>query len=594
VANEEGRTGRSAAYGVGAVVFSGGAIYTSQLATASASTFPIWPTYLFGCLAAIALYMCFATIWVWWPTGRSVGGPSSGMIEPPAAGHDVETNDAATTPSLSAVPEVSAETKPVSPLGPPVSIRLMPELDAATNRFRLGALNRGELGRFRVEVIDAHNQNGDWVGPRSWPVPWLEDGSVGSKEIPKFAKPLLDFAHFDFLALQEDLDGTKWLRGNHWVFPSRPEQVTFRYSAVRAWPDLSRQHIVIILRVIRDEPEGHVDLQFKIGYDDTGPYCRELPENPVSGTPLPTDPWQLRDLAVNGRLSQLVAVEPESEPAPEPRSAVTDRWRHTSDGAKVPSLMRLTHTSLFHPGYGGRQPEDTPPSIKIGMLVACLPIDPSTSGTQLRAQFVAFLNSDSMRELVGALTCVPPGASWKNLAGHGPRTLEAALTAGDDPMEGVPVASALFLPPTAGEALYGRDGHSATLVLYVEPRTVEGQIPPASHLAAWYRRIRFGLDLTGAFAAFLVKDLELGAFDDPPSQFGVWLQSYRPLTVMVDIDGLRVLPGRSPSNEFIGWAYADSEGNSIGVTARDLLTQLCEYHLHLDGFDQALDALNDA
>jgi hypothetical protein len=46
--------------------------------------------------------------------------------------------------------------------------------------------------------------------------------------------------------------------------------------------------------------------------------------------------------------------------------------------------------------------------------------------------------------------------SWKNMAGHGLRTLEAALTAGEDPLEGVPACSALFLPPTAGEELYGR------------------------------------------------------------------------------------------------------------------------------------------
>ena len=127
---------------------------------------------------------------------------------------------------------------------PPVAIRLIAEWDVATNHLRLGALNRGELGRFRVEVIDAQNQDGNWVGPRSWPVRWLEDGSVSSKEIPMFGKPLLDFAYFDFLALREDLEGTKWLRGDHWVFPSLPRPVKFRYSAVRAWADLSRQHLV--------------------------------------------------------------------------------------------------------------------------------------------------------------------------------------------------------------------------------------------------------------------------------------------------------------------------------------------------------------
>ena len=378
-------------------------------------------------------------------------------------------------------------------------------MDAATNRLRLGALNRGEFGRFRVEVIDAHNQDGNWVGPRRWPVPWLEDGSVTSKEIPKFGRPLLDFAHFDFPALQEDLEGTKWLRGDHWVFPSLPQPVTFRYSAVRAWPDLSRQYLVITLRVIRDEPEGHVDLQFRLGTDGTRPYCRELPEKPAAGVPLPTDPRLLRDLAVNGRLSQPTVAEPAPASAPEPPPAVTDRWRYTSDGAEVPSLMRLTHTSLFHPGYGGRQPQDEPPSIKIGMLIACRPVDPSSGGSELRAKFLSFLNSPAVGQLLGSLTYVAPGASWKNLAGHGPRTLEAALTLGENPLDGVPVASALFLPPTAGESLYGRDGRSATLILYVEPRTTEGQVPPASDLAAWHRRFSLALAVPGAFADFLAE-----------------------------------------------------------------------------------------
>lgn len=474
-----------------------------------------------------------------------------------------------------------------------MAIRLRPELDAATNRLRLGALNRGEFGRFRVEVIDAHNQDGNWVGPRRWPVPWLEDGSVTSKEIPKFGRPSLDFAHFDFPALQEDLEGTKWLRGGHWVFPSLPQPVAFRYSAVRAWPELSRQYLVITLRVIRDEPEGHVDLQFGLGTDGLRPYCRELPEKPAAGVPLPTDPRLLRDLAVNGRLSQPTEAEPAPVLAPEAPSAVTDRWRHTSDGAEVPSLMRLTYIGLSHPGYRGRQPEDEPPSIKIGMLIACRPIDPSSGGSKLRAKFLSFLNSPAVAQLLGSVTYVAPGASWKNLAGHGPRTLEAALTLGDNPLDGVPVASALFLPPTAGESLYGRDGRSATLIVYVEPRTAEGQIPPASDLAAWHQRFSRALAVPGAFADFLAKDLGLGAFGDPPAQFGVWLKSYQPLTTMVDPRGLRTLLGSTPSNEFTGWAFAAEDGNSIADTARDLLTQLCEYTIHFDAFEQTLAAIRE-
>lgn len=73
------------------------------------------------------------------------------------------------------VPAVASKEAATEP-PPPVNIRLTPKLDAATGRFRLGALNRGAHGRFRVEVIKAHDQDSYFVWPQAWPVPWLEDG----------------------------------------------------------------------------------------------------------------------------------------------------------------------------------------------------------------------------------------------------------------------------------------------------------------------------------------------------------------------------------------------------------------------------------
>jgi hypothetical protein len=90
----------------------------------------------------------------------------------------------------------------------------------------------------------------------------------------------------------------------------------------------------------------------------------------------------------------------------------------------------------------------------------------------------------------------------------------------------------------------------------------------------------------GVFAEFLAKELGLGTSDDPPAQPGVWLQSYHPLTTMVDPQGLRALPGSSPLNWFSGWAFASPDGRPVKETARDLLNQLCEYTLHLDAFEQ--------
>jgi hypothetical protein len=309
-------------------------------------------------------------------------------------------------------------------------------------------------------------------------------------------------------------------------------------------------------------------------------------DRPHRGTP--ADPAEMASQLTEPELTQADLAT--ATPGP----AITSQWQQTSDGGQVPDLMRLTHTVMLHPGYGGRQTQDTPPSVKIGMLVACQPIDPAASGTELRARFAALLETGVVRTLIASLTHVAPGMSWKNLAGNGPRTLEAALTAGDDALNGVPVASALLLPPVAGESLYGRNGRSATLILYIEPQTADGQVPPASGLEAWYERFDLAMAVPNAFAGFLAKDLGLGTSDDPPAQLGIWLQSNDRLTGMVDTRGLRTLPGSSPSNQFIGWTFATPRGRSGKDTARDLLSQLCEYTLHLDDFEQTLIEISAA
>lgn len=560
----EDRGGRSAAWGVAAgvsaVVFA--SVLTLAVTVPAPSKFPIWPTYASGAAMVVALYMCFANISEWWPVRKT----PSGAVDPSAADQRPDSAGAVGAPGMRDSSPEAVRGALVRPPAAPVNIRLMPEFDTATGHLRFGVLNRGAFGRFRVEVIDARNQDGNWIGPRSWPVPWLEDGSVGAKDVPMFGKPLLDLAHFDFLGIQEDLEGTKWLNGHHWVFRSLPQPVTFRYSAVRAWAELTEQHIVLTLRVIRDDPEGHIDFQFKIGADGTEPYCHEQPEQ---SEPQP------------GSESGSVPM-----PYPEPEPVVTDRWCHTSDGGKVPAIMNLTHTTMSHPGYRG-QPQERGPSIKIGVLVGCQQIDTSSSGSSLRAKFVGFLNSATMRELIGSLTHVAPEAVWTSLAGHGALTLEAALTTGSDPTEGVPVASALFLPPT-GEALYGRVKRTATLVLYIEPRTSEGEVPPAAELGTWHRNITLALATPGAFADFLSTSLGLGTFGDPRAQFGIWLESHQPLTAMVDTKNLCTLPGSSLSNQFTSYAYADPNGRSAAGVARELMVQMCEYSLHLDDFESTL------
>ena len=81
VANEDSRSGRSAAWGVAAGVFCTGAIATWQEASTPKSSFPDLPTYLFAVAAIAALYMCFATVWGWRPAGRPTARDSRGAAE---------------------------------------------------------------------------------------------------------------------------------------------------------------------------------------------------------------------------------------------------------------------------------------------------------------------------------------------------------------------------------------------------------------------------------------------------------------------------------------------------------------------------------
>src|SRR6266851_2341934 len=177
----------------------------------------------------------------------------------------------------------------------PVRVRLLVERDMATDGFRLVALNRGELGRFRAEVTGIRDQDGPVpVTPGGgWPVTWLDDGSVTAKDIPTPGGRRLDFAHFSLSNLREDLEGTKWLNGDHWTFPSLPSAVKVRYPAVRTWQEQDRHFFTVTVRVVRDDPAGYSDTEFKIGTEGQEPYCREVsaesaaPGEPAEGKLVP-------------------------------------------------------------------------------------------------------------------------------------------------------------------------------------------------------------------------------------------------------------------------------------------------------------------
>jgi hypothetical protein len=469
----------------------------------------------------------------------------------------------------SAEPLVAAAAAPLSG-GPglpaaPVRVRLLADRDMATDGFRLVAANWGELGRFRAEVIGIRDQDGQApvTSGGGWPIPWLDDGSVTAKDIPTAGSPRLDFAHFSLSNLREDLEGTKWLNGDHWTFPSLPGTVNVRYPAVRTWQEQDRHFFTVTVRVIRDDPAGHADTDFKIGTEGQEPYCREV----TAGS------------AARGETA-------EREPVPGP--AVTDRWASTSQFVSG-DLLQLQNNSMSHPAYMQRSPQDPPPaSLRVGIVIACAQLPRNTPPTSsIRSSFLAFLAWPEIMDLIAELTDTA-GMTWK-VWDERPRFNFGAVLGGSDENK-APAAWARLLLPETWASHFGRDPRYANLVLSIEPGTgPEGGVAPAG-LMEWHRRFARAARIPEAVAGYLGSDLGLATSSDPAAEVAVWLKARgTSLTELVDVNGFTVVPGVQ-ANWFIGLASADPQGQDVNNLARTWTAEMCD-SMHLDGHETVLRSL---
>jgi hypothetical protein len=275
--------------------------------------------------------------------------------------------------------------------------------------------------------------------------------------------------------------------------------------------------------------------------------------------------------------------------APEPGPASTDRWRPTTNGFDVPAMMQVGNVAMPDPSHLPRLPQEMPPTMRIGAVVACDPLGSSPATSELRAGFLGFLSSPPIKGLVSRLSHIPQGGRWKPLAGRGRIYLEAALTADDQ--NDAPTASASLLLPDPSGSGYGHDPRYARFVLKVELRNAQGQPAPAMTLADLHDRFTRALAMPTALTAFLTDDLGLNTSDDPSSQVGVWLDTPRDMAELVDSEGLTPLPGSSRSNSFTGWALADAVGEPASIAAVELLRQMCDYTLNLDGYEPVLEGM---
>jgi hypothetical protein len=129
---------------------------------------------------------------------------------------------------------------------------------------------------FTVQVTSILDPDGRPApGRQSWPVPWLEDGSVAPADLPQSAGRTLDFAWFD-------ADEGHWPHRASWRFPSLPEPAVVMYKPAPDKEELAAQRFVVTVRIIRTEPSAnHLDRRFVIGVTaNSGLACEPVPDKP--------------------------------------------------------------------------------------------------------------------------------------------------------------------------------------------------------------------------------------------------------------------------------------------------------------------------
>jgi hypothetical protein len=269
--------------------------------------------------------------------------------------------------------------------------------------------------------------------------------------------------------------------------------------------------------------------------------------------------------------------------------STTDQWRLTINDVSS-EVLQLQNNGMSHPGYMNRAPENLPPSFRIGMKVACSSLDPGApTTTEIRANFLSFLGQPPVMDLVRGLTPLDDGLTWRARDDNPRHNFAAVLCLQDS--EEAPAAWARLLVPEELTRQYGRDSRCAYFVLYVEPRSADGNPAPAATLVSWHQRLCGALKLPTALTEFLAGQLGLSTSIDPTAEVGVWLKAPRVLTELIDVDGYSSVQGSPQSNWYTGFATADPNGQRPDGLAESWLRQLCDSALHLDGYEADLASL---
>ncbi len=142
-------------------------------------------------------------------------------------------------------------------------------------RLSLVVVNTGVPAEFKAQVLDFTDERGRRLRSKTpWTVPWDEPGASPILRIVTRERGVLDFARFDWAALDEAIQTTKWGNAYHWFFSSTGDPIKIAYSPVESWGEIRDLRFTVKVRMFRVEPSAHDDTTFEIGYDGEEIVCQ--------------------------------------------------------------------------------------------------------------------------------------------------------------------------------------------------------------------------------------------------------------------------------------------------------------------------------
>lgn len=282
------------------------------------------------------------------------------------------------------------------------------------------------------------------------------------------------------------------------------------------------------------------------------------------------------------RLKPMSAPE-ESKRVPAP--LFTGRWRYTTEGVEAVSAMNAFNKSVSHVGYTQDHGEKSS-RVVVSILVPCDPLADAPPTSALVKAFLRLLSGSTVMSVALKLGLGARDLSWYSYTSNGVLNNQAILALSPD-NEAAPAAAAILnLNDSRVRFQYLQDPELAEMVLRFEPR-----LGSPLTLAQLYDVLLGILSVPDSLGRFLSDDVKVSTYADRPVQVGVCLEGQQYLTDLIDPGDVVSPPGMGRGRQYLIYLLGEPSGKTKSAAVIDALRGLCDYGLHVQGYEDQLTAL---